>query len=56
MIGYAVFGLLDVRFSGKPYPVTVELDSAGGIFEGAEVATGVSAWAGCRRSICIPTA
>jgi phospholipid/cholesterol/gamma-HCH transport system substrate-binding protein len=38
VIGYAVFGLLHVRITGKPYSVTVQLHSAGGIFEGAEVA------------------
>jgi phospholipid/cholesterol/gamma-HCH transport system substrate-binding protein len=36
--GYAVFGLLHVRLTGRPFPVTVELASAGGIFDGAEVA------------------
>jgi phospholipid/cholesterol/gamma-HCH transport system substrate-binding protein len=38
VIGYAVFGLLKVRITGRPFPVTVQLKTAGGIFEGAEVA------------------
>jgi phospholipid/cholesterol/gamma-HCH transport system substrate-binding protein len=38
VIGYAVFGLLHVRLTDKPFTVTVKLDNAGGIFEGAEVA------------------
>jgi phospholipid/cholesterol/gamma-HCH transport system substrate-binding protein len=38
VIGYALFGLLHVRLTNKPFPVTVELASAGGIFDGAEVA------------------
>ena len=38
VIGYALFGLLHVRLTSKPFPVTVELASAGGIFDGAEVA------------------
>ncbi|MDT4918913.1 MAG: phospholipid/cholesterol/gamma-HCH transport system substrate-binding protein [Pseudonocardiales bacterium] len=38
VIGYAVFGLLGVRITDRPFSVTVELDNAGGIFEGAEVA------------------
>jgi phospholipid/cholesterol/gamma-HCH transport system substrate-binding protein len=38
VIGYALFGLLHVRLTDKPFPVTVELASAGGIFDGAEVA------------------
>lgn len=38
VIGYAVFGLLHVKLTNKPFPVTVELASAGGIFDGAEVA------------------
>jgi phospholipid/cholesterol/gamma-HCH transport system substrate-binding protein len=38
VIGYAVFGLLKVHITGSPFPVTVELENAGGIFDGAEVA------------------
>lgn len=38
VIGYAVFGLLHVRISGRPFTVTVKLHTAGGIFDGAEVA------------------
>ena len=38
VIGYAIFGLLHVHLTSKPFPVTVELHNAGGIFEGAEVA------------------
>jgi phospholipid/cholesterol/gamma-HCH transport system substrate-binding protein len=38
VIGYALFGLLHVRLTSKPFPVTVESASAGGIFDGAEVA------------------
>jgi phospholipid/cholesterol/gamma-HCH transport system substrate-binding protein len=38
VIGYAVFGLLGVRLSDRPFPVTVQLSNAGGIFDGAEVA------------------
>jgi phospholipid/cholesterol/gamma-HCH transport system substrate-binding protein len=38
VIGYALFGLLHVRFTDKPFPVTVQLANAGGIFDGAEVA------------------
>jgi phospholipid/cholesterol/gamma-HCH transport system substrate-binding protein len=38
VIGYAVFGLLKVHITDSPFSVTVELESAGGIFDGAEVA------------------
>jgi phospholipid/cholesterol/gamma-HCH transport system substrate-binding protein len=38
VIGYAVFGLLHVRITNRPFPVQVELAGAGGIFDGAEVA------------------
>jgi phospholipid/cholesterol/gamma-HCH transport system substrate-binding protein len=38
VIGYAVFGLLHVRITDRPFPVTVQLARAGGIFDGAEVA------------------
>jgi phospholipid/cholesterol/gamma-HCH transport system substrate-binding protein len=38
VIGYAIFGLLHVHLTNKPFPVAVELHNAGGIFEGAEVA------------------
>ncbi len=38
VIGYAVFGLLKVHLTNSPFHVTVELESAGGIFQGAEVA------------------
>lgn len=38
VIGYAVFGLLHVKLTNKPFPVTVDLANAGGIFDGAEVA------------------
>jgi phospholipid/cholesterol/gamma-HCH transport system substrate-binding protein len=38
VIGYAVFGLLKVHITSSPFPVTVELENAGGIFDGAEVA------------------
>jgi phospholipid/cholesterol/gamma-HCH transport system substrate-binding protein len=38
VIGYAVFGLLNVHITNSPFPVTVQLKTAGGIFEGAEVA------------------
>ena len=38
VIGYAVFGLLHVRLTSRPFSVTVKLHNAGGIFEGAEVA------------------
>jgi phospholipid/cholesterol/gamma-HCH transport system substrate-binding protein len=38
VIGYAVFGLLRVSVTSSPFPVTVQLANAGGIFEGAEVA------------------
>lgn len=38
VIGYAVFGLLNVHLTDEPFPVAVELDRAGGIFQGAEVA------------------
>ena len=34
---YTVFSLLDVRITNRPFPVTVELKTAGGIFRGAEV-------------------
>jgi phospholipid/cholesterol/gamma-HCH transport system substrate-binding protein len=38
VIGYAVFGLLKVHITSSPFQVTVQLQNAGGIFEGAEVA------------------
>jgi phospholipid/cholesterol/gamma-HCH transport system substrate-binding protein len=38
VIGYAVFGLLKVHISGRPFSVQVQLATAGGIFDGAEVA------------------
>jgi phospholipid/cholesterol/gamma-HCH transport system substrate-binding protein len=38
VIGYAVFGLLKVHITNSPFPVTVQLSNAGGIFDGAEVA------------------
>jgi phospholipid/cholesterol/gamma-HCH transport system substrate-binding protein len=38
VIGYAVFGLLKVHITNGPFPVRVELKTAGGIFDGAEVA------------------
>jgi phospholipid/cholesterol/gamma-HCH transport system substrate-binding protein len=38
VIGYAVFGLLRVRLTNPPFTVTVHLQSAGGIYNGAEVA------------------
>jgi phospholipid/cholesterol/gamma-HCH transport system substrate-binding protein len=38
VIGYAVFGLLKVRITSRPFPVTVQLRTAGGVFEGSEVA------------------
>jgi len=38
VIGYAVFGLLRVHITSSPFPVTVQLENAGGIFDGAEVA------------------
>ena len=38
VIGYTVFGLLKVKITGRPFPVTVQLKTAGGIFDGAEVA------------------
>jgi phospholipid/cholesterol/gamma-HCH transport system substrate-binding protein len=38
VIAYAVFGLLKVRLTDRPFHVTVELTTAGGIFDGAEVA------------------
>jgi phospholipid/cholesterol/gamma-HCH transport system substrate-binding protein len=38
VIAYAVFGLLKVHITNRPFPVTVELNNAGGIFTGAEVA------------------
>ncbi len=38
VVGYAVFGLLKVRITGRPFHVTVQLHTAGGIFDGAEVA------------------
>ena len=38
VIGYAVFGLLRVNLTSPPFTVTVHLHTAGGIFDGAEVA------------------
>jgi phospholipid/cholesterol/gamma-HCH transport system substrate-binding protein len=38
VIGYAVFGLMHVHITNRPFSVTVELHNAGGIFDGAEVA------------------
>lgn len=38
VIGYAVFGLLKVHLTDSPFQVTVQLKTAGGIFEGSEVA------------------
>jgi phospholipid/cholesterol/gamma-HCH transport system substrate-binding protein len=38
VISFAVFQLLGVRIYNRPFPVTVHLNSAGGIFEDAEVA------------------
>jgi phospholipid/cholesterol/gamma-HCH transport system substrate-binding protein len=38
VIGYAVFGLMRVNLTSSPFTVTVQLDTAGGIFKGAEVA------------------
>jgi phospholipid/cholesterol/gamma-HCH transport system substrate-binding protein len=38
VIGYAVFGLLKVHIISSPFSAKVDLDNAGGIFEGAEVA------------------
>jgi phospholipid/cholesterol/gamma-HCH transport system substrate-binding protein len=38
VIGYAVFGLLHVRVTSRPFTVRVQLANAGGIFDGAEVA------------------
>ncbi len=38
VVYYAVFGLLRVSFTNSPFHVRVELATAGGIFEGAEVA------------------
>jgi phospholipid/cholesterol/gamma-HCH transport system substrate-binding protein len=38
VIGYAVFGLLNVHITNHPFAVRVELKTAGGIFEGAQVA------------------
>jgi phospholipid/cholesterol/gamma-HCH transport system substrate-binding protein len=38
VIAYAVFGLLKVHITNGPFPVTVQLRDAGGIFDGAEVA------------------
>lgn len=38
VIGYAVFGLLKVRITNHPFQVRAEFPTAGGIFEGAEVA------------------
>jgi phospholipid/cholesterol/gamma-HCH transport system substrate-binding protein len=38
VIGYAVFGLLRVNLTNSPFTVTVQLHTAGGIFDGAEVA------------------
>ena len=38
IVGYTLFGLLKVDPTGGPFRVTVHLRSAGGIYEGAEVA------------------
>jgi phospholipid/cholesterol/gamma-HCH transport system substrate-binding protein len=38
VIGYAVFGLLKVRITNHPFEVRAEFRTAGGIFDGAEVA------------------
>jgi phospholipid/cholesterol/gamma-HCH transport system substrate-binding protein len=38
IIAYTVFDLLDVHLTNSPYSVTVQLNQAGGIYEGAEVA------------------
>lgn len=38
VVGYAVFGLLKVRITNHPFTVRAEFATAGGIFDGAEVA------------------
>jgi phospholipid/cholesterol/gamma-HCH transport system substrate-binding protein len=38
VVYYAVFGLLHVSFTNRPFHVQVDLATAGGVFEGAEVA------------------
>jgi phospholipid/cholesterol/gamma-HCH transport system substrate-binding protein len=38
ILGYTVFSLLGVRITDRPFPVTVQLTTGGGIFDGAEVA------------------
>ncbi|MCW2496885.1 MCE family protein [Jatrophihabitans sp.] len=38
IVGYTVFGLLGVNLTSKPFNVTVQLRTGGGIFSGAEVA------------------
>ena len=38
IIGYTTFSLLGVKVTNRPFPVTVQLATGGGIFDGAEVA------------------
>jgi phospholipid/cholesterol/gamma-HCH transport system substrate-binding protein len=38
IIAFTVFDLLDVHLTSSPYTVTVQLEQAGGIYDGAEVA------------------
>jgi phospholipid/cholesterol/gamma-HCH transport system substrate-binding protein len=37
VVGYAAFDLLGVKLTDRPFPVTVQLRTGGGIFDGAEV-------------------
>jgi len=37
VVGYAMFNLLGVRITNKPFKVTVQLKTAGGLFDGSEV-------------------